>query len=205
MNLTYFTPIEKVLNIMATTTAISGQPQKNNGGTVLQAGNTDSSVVIDLSLSSNASTTPNGSKVIQSATSNIGTMKPISGGNFANTMTSGKFIVRGLTGQSIAGVALSGIGNIKIAAEQNGNYSIKRWSQYERLHITSWDYVTGAATKGGSAGDATYFAAVDGSTVNSNALSKAADDAANPTKAVPGELVYMTTGVLPTQDEYEAR
>jgi len=189
---------------MATTVAVSGQPQKNDGGTILQAGNIGAnSPVSTLTLATNASESQNGSKVIQSATSNIGTMKPISGGAFAK-MTAGKYIVRGLTGQSIAGVALSGIGNIKISADQDGNYSIKRWGQYERLHITSWNYSTGVATYGGNSGDPVYLSAVDGTVVDS-ANKQTIDEAANPTKAIPGELVYMTTGLLPTQANYSAR
>lgn len=185
---------------MTTTVAKVGLPVKNNGGTVLNGGNVVDTTVVALDLSNNASTTKNGSKVLVIANY---TGKAISGGLFANKMTTGQYIIKGLTGQSIAGVALSGLGNLNTASERSG-YDINRWSQYERLHITSWNYVTGAATLGGNAGDAAYFAAVDGTTVNAT-NKKTIDQGANPSRAIPGELVYMTTGVLPTQADYESK
>lgn len=48
---------------------------------------------------------------------NIGSTKPISNGNFCNDMDSGQYIVKSLTGQSIARVYLPGIGVITTASE----------------------------------------------------------------------------------------
>jgi len=68
-----------------------------------------------------------------------------------------------------------------------------------RDHITAMDYGTGRATRGGSAGNAfNYVQAGDGSTA-------ATDDAANPTRAIPGELVYMHGALTPKQDDYKAK
>ena len=54
-------------------------------------------------------------------------------------------------------------------------------------------------TKGTGAGAASNFVQMDGSTA-------ATDDAANPTRAVPGELTYHFGGLAaPTNDEYKAR
>jgi len=54
-------------------------------------------------------------------------------------------------------------------------------------HISSWNYLTGAATTSG---------------VN---YSFGRDDAATPTRAVPGELIYGETGGVPTSGEYSAK
>lgn len=190
---------------MAIVSAISGQPRKNNGATILQAGNIDGkNVTKSLSISQNASTARNGSYAVESATSNIGTAKVISGGRFANLMRAGQFIIKTLTGQSIAGVALPGVGVISTSGSVNTAPALHRWSRYFRLDITSWNYLTGAPTFGGSSGNPVFLAAVDGTVVNS-ANSQTIDKAANTSKAVPGNLVYMTTGVLPTVDNYEPR
>lgn len=53
--------------------------------------------------------------------------------------------------------------------------------------ISAWNYLTGAATT---------------SAVN---YSFGADDAATPTRAVPGELIYGETGAIPTSGEYAAK
>lgn len=54
-------------------------------------------------------------------------------------------------------------------------------------HISAWSYTTGAATTSG---------------VN---YSFGADDAATPSRAVPGELIYGETGAIPTSGEYSAK
>jgi len=58
--------------------------------------------------------------------------------------------------------------------------------------------VTGIATKGGSAGAVSNYVKMDGTTA-------ATDDAANPTRAIPGELVYMYGALTPKQDDYKAK
>jgi hypothetical protein len=190
---------------MAITSAVSGQPTKNNGATILQAGNIDGkNVTNSLLVSQNASTARNGSYAVESATANLGTIKAISGGRFANLMRAGQFIVKTLTGQSIAGVSLPGVGVISTSGPVNTPPALHRWSRYFRLDITSWNYLTGAATFGGGSGNAVFLAAVDGTEVNS-ANSQTIDKAANTSMAVPGNLVYLTTGLLATVDSYEPR
>lgn len=188
---------------MSTTVAKSGFPVKNNGGTVLHGGNTDGTLSV-LALTQNASDRRNGSYAILDSSSNIGTMRAISGGIFQNLMSSGNFVVKGLTGQSIAGIALSGVGAISTASGNKSQPSVNRWVGYEQLDITSWNYITGSPTYGDDSGDSVYFAAVDGTTVNS-ANAKTIDEAANTSMAVPGNLVYMVKGVLATVDSYTPR
>lgn len=53
-------------------------------------------------------------------------------------------------------------------------------------------------TKGSGAGSSANFVQKDGSTA-------AVDDAATPTRSVPGELTYMFGSVTPKQDDYKAK
>jgi len=189
---------------MSFTTAKTG-PVRNNGATILQAGNIDGkNVTNSLPISQNASTVRNGSYAIESATANIGTTKALSSGKFSNLMSTGQFIIKTLTGQSIAGVALSGVGVISTAGPVNTPPALHRWSNYYRLDITSWNHITGAPTYGGGSGDAVYLAAVD-ETVVDETNAKTIDKAANTSMAVPGTLVYLTTGILATVDSYNQR
>lgn len=66
-----------------------------------------------------------------------------------------------------------------------------------RFHITSWNAVTGAATKGANAGDLVgYIDPVGGGAVTQETI---------PTRAVPGEFVYRDGGKLAEYDDYNAR
>ena len=76
----------------------------------------------------------------------------------------------------------------KAIAAAAGNY---------RYNITSWDYVTGIATKGGSAGaSVTYTNISSGSALASEPA---------PTRAIPGELTYSIGTNVPTMADYKQR
>lgn len=76
----------------------------------------------------------------------------------------------------------------KAIAAANGNY---------RYNITSWDYVTGVATKGGSAGaSVTYTNISSGSALATEP---------SPTRTVPGELTYSIGTNVPTMADYKQR
>lgn len=71
-------------------------------------------------------------------------------------------------------------------------------TSFDVLAVPSSGVVPGF-TKGANAGDASNFVQMDGSTA-------ATDDAASPTRAVPGELTYHFGGLgRPTTDEYKAK
>jgi hypothetical protein len=67
-----------------------------------------------------------------------------------------------------------------------------------RYNITSWSYLTGAATKGANAGVADKFHDIAAN--NDNLANEAF-----PSRAVPGELVYRSGKALPVQDDYSPR
>lgn len=182
---------------MAQTKAFTSRAIVNNGGTALGAG--DSGTKLDeLSLAANNNTYLDpgyGSKVYQAVSpvdsGNLGTIKPYSAGVFGQ-MEKGEYIMRGEMSRlaSTDSTLLRCPGSEGFRKPYNaarGNY---------RYDNTSWDYVTGAVTKGGSAGASFgYINPVGGGAVTQEPF---------PTALVPGELCYMVTGITPTQDDYAA-
>lgn len=180
---------------MAQTKAFTNNAVANNGGTAL--GVSSNGTKLDgLTLSSNAHHPEVGSRVYQAVSpvdsGNLGTIKPYSAGVFGK-MEEGYYITRGYmsrlaqTNNTILRSPGSETASRKPYNPARGNY---------RYDITSWDYVTGAATKGGSAGSSFgYIDPVGGGAVTVEPF---------PTMSVPGELCYMVTGITPTQDDYAA-
>jgi len=175
---------------MAQTKTISGNDYKNVGSTLLNGGTTTNPKTNVTSLLDHALVTRGGSKVINS--SSVGTTKALSSGVFAS-YEAGKYVMYKL-GSRLAGTdntfLLTGVSHSGVNALHlgRGNY---------RYHITGWSYTTGAATKGGNAGDAfTYFDPENNTTINVEP---------RPTADVPGELVYMYGALTPAMADYKAR
>ena len=112
-----------------------------------------------------------------------------------NVMAEGKYIARFISGGTLAGIANNALvftSAQKIRRHIDGSNSTYRYD------ITSWDYVTGRATKGANAGAAYSFVdPVGGGTAN--------DSAIIPTMAIPGEFTYLVTGQVPTNVDYAAK
>jgi hypothetical protein len=181
------------------TTAVSNQPYRNSGGTILKGGSGNTEFDSISELSNAAGTKTYGTQpflaVSPTASGNVGTRLAKSGGTFAKPMTEGQFVAL-VMGTHINGSATN---LLKIpAADYSQRKDVNAWQGYERLHITAWNAVTGAATKGGSNGVKVNPSGIDG-VVGVNA-----DNAVAITDAVPGELTYLTT-TLPTNDEYSSR
>ena len=189
---------------MATTT-ISGSTTRNNGATVLGGGNIDTSTNTVSSAPSLKSFLDNhshvvGSRVLASTGTKWkpGTPSSKAAGSMAYqpTKEDPQFLIRHVASKvnnSSNTVLYSG------ASDKAGRRAINHLAKNHRYHITSINYVTGIATKGGSAGNVfNYVQAGDGSTA-------ATDDAANPSRAIPGELVYMYGALTPKQDDYKAK
>lgn len=179
---------------MATTVAKSGQPVRNNGAVVPRGGNiaTNSPVTSapDNLTQGYNSRGVGGTTPLSKTGSNIGTMKAVSSGTFARNMVSGQYVMMryGTIGGSTTNFLNSGAGDF-------GRRSILSKTNRRSYHITSWNYVTGVATKSGDTND-----------------SFGADNAADPTRAIPGELVYTDHGMaksgslaIPLYDDYEAK
>ena len=173
------------------TTAISGNAQKNKGGTILNAGNANTNLINNLTLANNAYKNGYGSRPILAVSptqsGNLGIGKPLSGGVFAS-MEKGKYV------GMIIGTRIAQTDNTTLAG---GSADFARKSSLinayygdRRLNITSWAYATGVPTYGAGRGDLVTFGA---------------DEAAEPTDAVPGKLAMMEGGKNPVQEAYKAR
>ena len=214
---------------MASTNAHQSVTKKvNDGGTVVKGGNADTtndpiSKVMGLrDLTPSKDVNRSGSKVVEKTatahdyTNPDGVIKAKSGGtggiayfpdaragdrNFilraAGATGAGKINNDAVTNMTIPGSQYDGVGVDGI--HENINTQQIDAGTFDILAVASSGRVPGR-TRGGNAGTAkTFVQAGDGSTA-------ATDDAATPTRAVPGELTYHFGSLgKPTTDEYKAK
>lgn len=170
--------------------AVSANDLKDNGGTVLMGGNIAADGAItnapDMTITG-AGRKPNPAPT-QSATANIGTTKVNDSGTFAK-LKAGEYVVKGggVTTE-LAGVAYTGL---QSGANNVQTKSIKTLLTRSTVLIDSWNYATGEATF--NIGNPSS----DDFDINSSY--------AAPTRAVPGNLVYMVTGAVPETDAYSEK
>jgi hypothetical protein len=212
---------------MATTTAKGSGSTVNDGGTVLAAGtlSSDSPMTKVLNVNELATGSEYGSRVVANAgPSVVGYTDPAGLTTAKSAGTGGlayfpdaqagerNFILRAAgdsaarinndatTLLTIPGSEYDGVGRETIhkvvSTRRIGAYAS---TSFDILAVPSSGTVPGF-TKGANSGSASNFVEVnDGST-------SATDDAASPTRAVPGELTYHFGGLgRPTTDEYKAR
>lgn len=183
---------------MATTKAITGNRIKNNGATVLGAGNLDG-VNVTKDLSIRTSLSQDTRYQVKNATTQ-GVQKAVSAGTFGY-QEAGNYVGHKYTSMKVAGVSnnvlRSGAGDYGLGTRK----AINSISGSRRYNITGWNYVTGAATTGGLAGAA--FSWIDPNVAGG--ATAGVDAAANPTRAIPGEFTYLVTGLTPTQLDYSAK
>lgn len=195
-----------------------GTGEKVNGGTVIHGGSNAAGIMTkNLSLADVADDFGEsfGSKVVANdgtgaaTTDRAGARQARAGGagTIAYNSTATQWVVQGgnvtTTLNNAANTALS-----SAAADSNGanatrggiTSNIKR----KKIGVTDIDVyakpsttMNGFATRTGDGDNANY--------VTSSGVGVATDDAANPTRAVPGELTYMAGGKNPTTDEYKAK
>ncbi len=113
-------------------------------------------------------------------------------------MVTGRYIARYMAGGFVANVANTIMSFAASDFHRNHNHPI---NTYRALAEDSWDYVTGAVTKGATAGDLITF--ID--PLVAGGATDALDSAAHPTYAVPGEFVFMEGPLLPIQANYPVR
>ena len=207
---------------MATTTAKGSGSTVNNGGTIVNAGavSADSKITKVIGVNELSTGSEYGSKV----RAKTGTSQDYAGVTTANSSSAGglayypnaqagerNFLFRAggdscakinNTSSTLLTVVGSEFGkrtvnevHATVGTRKLGSYSDTAFNVLAR---PSSAMVPGR-TKGTGAGTASNFVQMDGSTA-------ATDDAANPTRAVPGELTYHFGGLAqPTNDEYKAR
>jgi len=203
---------------MASTTAKSGGGSVvNDGGSVVGAGNVPAGSPVTKVIGLNELNTGSeyGSEVLVDTATGAnftdphGVIKAKSAGTFAYTPAQGSnFLIRA-AGDTNAGkingsssTVLSVPGGVTnksihklVKTVQYGTYAT---TEFNVLAVPSSGVVPGR-TKGTNAGTAVnYVQADDGS-------STATDDAASPTRSVPGELTYMFGAIVPKLDDYKAK
>lgn len=173
-------------------TTITGTGHRNNGGTILQAGNIASnSRFSNLAI---RTTVVKQVPVFNENNSRLGiATRPLSGGTY-NVMTKGRYICRYITGGYIAGVANTTLDTA--AGDFNRGFPAKITGS-RRLHITGWNAVTGAATKGGSAGAAFSYKGTRGGSTMTDTGTPPNPFSSNST------LVFLVTGKVPTTVSYQ--
>lgn len=206
---------------MASTT-VNGSGTRNNGGTIVNAGNValNGPVTNVIGLNELHANADYGSKVVAndgtggSTSDPAGVTKAMSSGTlayFPSTVAGERnFIMKSagdsaakinnvatnllsVPGAEYAGVNRSSMHKI-VKTRRLGAYSD---ASFNILARPSTQVVPGR-TKGTGAGNASNFVQMDGSTA-------ASDDAATTTRAVPGELTYMFGAIVPLNDDYKAR
>ncbi len=157
--------------------AISANPQRDNGATVLMGGNIDSSATVtsapDMAITG-AGRKPQ-PKPVKSAY--VGTTHSVALGTFA-TLAAGHYVMKGgnVTTQ-LAGIAYRGLRGAGNQNQIRGLHTL--WTRNTVL-IDSWNYATGAATFNGGNPSADDFD-INGSWQT-------------PTRALPGNVVILDTG-----------
>jgi hypothetical protein len=179
---------------MSTQAAVSGNTTKNNGGTIKKAGNANTTtgpITVSRTLMQDAKATPYGAQVALSSGSagssgNLGTASALT--NFAYKMVAGRYIMKKNTSY------VNGSANTLLTScasdvgRRRSIHKLETTRVYGSGYLTSWDYETGAITKGANKGQVASFGN---------------DHAARPTSAIPGELTYKTGAKLPVQDDYK--
>lgn len=200
--------------------AVTASSTKNNGGTAVGIGGKGSDSVMTKALDvyqlADDVGASFGSIVVANdgtgaaTTDRAGVAKAVSAGTLAYTAGATEWIVRGgnvtTTIGGVANTVLAGAGcdyDGKLATNDD-IYQITTTRAIGSGNGTFDFYarpstdITPNYTKGAGAGDLVEFVQVDGTTA-------ATDDAATPTRSVPGELTYRFGGPLPLQDDYKAK
>lgn len=207
---------------MATTKAKSANAVNNNGGTVVNGGTVEVGTPITKNVNLNELTQSNdyGSKVLQNNAVSDGFSDP-AGVTKAKTSGTFAYFPNARTGErnfllKTAGEASSKINNVAtnllnipgseyagisrsdihktVKTTRVGEYAT---AKFDVLAPASSGVVPGR-TRGSNAGVSSTFVQKNGST-------EAVDDAASPTRAVPGELTYRFGGANPVSTTYKAK
>jgi hypothetical protein len=170
-------------------TSVAGMPQ-DDGGTVLHGGSIDAT-----------NTVTNAPGLALLGAGNNGTTNlPVNGSGGAQTSKgSGTFAFNMVAGAVIGkrlSTTINGVANDTLLSGGSYRLGVRSAIHYlENARVlnfsATWNYVTGAITKHGTAGDISTY--IDPATAGG--ATAAADSAARPTRAIPGELVYTSHGM----------
>lgn len=176
---------------MATTKAITANAIKNNGATVFYGGNVPSTsrvVTNVLGLTAAGYRSGKHGSVVPNSVS-YGVYPVNNTGNFAK-MTVGKYVTM-KQATELAGLATT---KLLFGANADVRLSINKVESMRTSFLSGWSF--SASSEAGARVSYTYS--------NKN-LSFGNDDAARPTRAIPGELTYNKGASTPTNDDYKAK
>jgi len=204
---------------MAVTTSKNGQPVKNNGATVIGAGNVESTRVVtnvlDIVEISDLRSGPIGSKIVSNdgtganTTDRVGLSGVRAGVAPGYNSSATEWIIRGVT-TTIAGQSNTVL--LSRGSDWNGqpkdnifklvstrNYGSGNSTTYNMLARPNGT-INPNFVKGSGAGVLSNYVRPSG-----NGTITASDDAATLTRSAPGELTYRTGAKLPVNDDYKAK
>lgn len=167
--------------------AVSANDLADNGATVLRGGNIDSSKTVTNAPGSSILGAGRGKLNTPIEDSQVGTTTAWSTGAFA-TLPEGIYVVKGgNVTTSLAGVAYTGLASAGNPVQQR---SINSRLTINTVLIDSWDYATGVPT----------FNSSNPATSDFDVGSYA-----DPTRAIPGNLVIIDDGITPTVVAYQPK
>jgi len=161
---------------MSTTTAISGNPVKNNSAAIAYAGSIAS--VENVGLGNNAQ---GGGSVVPPSGLYSPTWTAIDSGTFAN-LEGGNQVIAMRATSTIAGLANTALRSGAADAQRK---SVNALTTRQTVHITGWNYATGAVLASSGVTD-----------------SFGADYAADDGRAAPGSIVIMENGKTASTKSY---
>ncbi len=171
---------------MATTTAVSANPTRNNGATVVWGGTADGNNVTNLV----------GRTIIGSENNIYGTWQLASSGNTApHWKRSAGAVDTGVTTHVIRRVSANVIftGSSKFRNSIHHNFDIRTSRFINPIGLTGgWSYTTGLLLQGAPASGSHDDLGVNGAGFR-------------PSRVIPGEYAIMQTGKTPTQGDYEEK
>lgn len=167
---------------MSTQKAVSTNPERNNGGTVLNGGNIDGSNVTNTQgFDIFAADLVKNNSFVQQDGTHLTAGKAVNAGTFG-VLTEGAYLIPQVT-SSLAGVANTSFQTT--GADFPGRRSIHFKERARFGYVTNFDRSLGSGV------------AIAANYLYTDILSKgegAIDDAAHPTRAIPGEFVYFDSG-----------
>lgn len=189
-------------NVMATQKAIEANAQRDASTTIFGAGELATSIANVLTKLENSAGSvqappkPSLATGVVGSSGNVGTAKALSAGTFAYDTPANKWVMKRVT-TTLSGVSktqlLSGASDFDTGVPRNPA-PLEGTKQYD---VTGWVFPSGAARYGSNRGAAVTFPDGVGGT--------ASDNAARPTRALPGEFTVLVNGKTPTNYDYKPR
>lgn len=167
-------------------TAVTDSSTNNNGGTLRHAGTIASTLFQNQTLG----TVPVDSNYLVKQSQYVGAGKIVSAGDF-NLLTANEYVIRRVS-STLAGVANTSL--LSGASDFGHRHAIHKIERVRGTFLQGLSWTV-------SGEDSPVYT----KTLSQSETVFANDEAARPSLATPGELVYRTGGPEPFMDDYEAK